>query len=453
MTGTAAGVPPHPGRIALLVLLLAVLAGGLTACDPCFGTLDCRVEPRIVAEGQLVVLMTGTPAEGVLVEFVQTGAVDGVPDTLVATTDSEGRFRFEHPAPGREPIHGKLVFHPPAPIAKYAYSVEGVTIVPTDIRGDKRFLGTWGVGPIRVDPRIYHVGELFDRATGGAPPAGTKVEFRQTGGVELTRSSVTVTPDATGRFLLNVRAKEEGAVEGFLVVRPPAPFDPDTVRGLRLETTVARDSVAFLGRWGVGPRLVYVAELFDRATGGPAAGIEVVFRRTGGIRVEPDTFTVRTNERGAFVLELSPADEGELIGELEIRPPAPYRQEVVPVRLTTTHKDGEVRFLGRWGVGFNLAYVGEIVRREDYGAMPGVEVEFRRTGGIRVEPDTLTVKTDENGRFLLAPRPLEEGEVLGQLIIRPPAPFAELRVPEVRLSTSVQDGEVRFLGVWAIERP
>jgi len=52
----------------------------------------------------------------------------------------------------------------------------------------------------------------------------------------------------------------------------------------------------------------------------------------------------------------------------------------------------------------------------------GISVEFERTGGVAASPDTFTVQTNDAGRFPLITTPLAVGNLVGNLIVRPPAP-------------------------------
>ena len=120
---------------------------------------------------------------------------------------------------------------------------------------------------------------------------------------------------------------------------------------------------------------------------------------------------------------------------------------------------GDLKSLGVWGVGPlpvapHISYVGELHYADTGARAIGVAVEFRRTGGIAVEPDTLLQRTDASGRFalFLKPTPSQDGEVVGEVLVRPPPPYASITIPDVRLPTLRGGNDIRFLGVWTIPR-
>ena len=79
--------------------------------------------------------------------------------------------------------------------------------------------------------------------------------------------------------------------------------------------------------------------------------------------------------------------------------------------------------LPRLGIGPSLEYAGAFHKRATLQPMPGVRVEFRRTGGIPVQPETFTAVTDGNGVFTFPLVPLANGtEGLGAWVRATPRP-------------------------------
>lgn len=426
--------------IPTLPTLLLVAAG---CDDPCFGVAACVGEPRISYEGQLVRHWGGHPVEGVAVRFARVGGVEVESDTFTVTTGVDGRFTLEVGAEEAGEVVADIEVTPPT---RAAYVVPGMRFRTRDRRGDGDVLPRWV-----VDPYFPYVGELYFRPT-GEPLRGARVELRRTGGTAVPVEVWEAETDQAGRFsiLTHVYPPIPGEMEAELTVTLPAPYGRSVVPGIRLATTHVVDDETRVARWGVGPSLAYFGELFARADLRRLEGVEVEFRRTGGIPVQPEHFVVRTDAGGRFPFPVTPLASGELRGELTVRPAPPALPFTETVRVSTFDTDGG-RLFGIWGVGPHLPYAGLVYL--DGVAVEGVEVEFRRTGGIRIEPERFTTRSTSYGAFPLGAVPLEVGEVIGELTIRPPAPFEVLVVPDVRLATTEEDLVGVVIGNWNLPRP
>jgi hypothetical protein len=148
------------------------------------------------------------------------------------------------------------------------------------------------------DPRIDAEGTLIWHID-GAPAQGVRVEFRPDGPTSFPLDTLRAESDAAGRFRFSAPASGTGTVDGTIVFHPPEPYPHFVfgVAGIRIAPLRVSGDRQFLGSWGVGPlpgppHISYVGELFYAATGERAEGIEVEFRRSGGIAVVPDTFVV-----------------------------------------------------------------------------------------------------------------------------------------------------------------
>ncbi len=190
-----------------------------------------------------------------------------------------------------------------------------------------------------------------------------------------------------------------------------------------------------------------------------AEGVRVEFRpASGGDSIAPATAV--SGENGVFTFDMPASGAAPVSGDLVFFPPAPFegfvfnagRVTIAPIRVRA-----DVRALGLYGVGPlpgppHISYVGELRYADSGERAAGVEVEFRRTGGIPVRPDTTIVRTDQFGRFplFLEPVPRQDGEVTGTILVRPRAPYEAFTIPEVRMPTRRGVNDIRLLGVWEI---
>jgi hypothetical protein len=311
-------------------------------------------------------------------------------------------------------------------------------------------------GTFACEPtQILYEGMLRDQRT-EEPLADTPIRFLRREGVALSADTLTAVTDAAGRFRLQASAAASGVVAGDLYVMPSEQAGYIHVRTLSLATTSVRGDVRYVEVLLVPPRISQVGELRWRASRTPATGVRIEFRRTGGVPTLEEVFEHTSNEHGRFIIVLTALTDGEVVGDLVLQPPPPFRTEVVRgLRLTTRREEDFLEFAGVWGLGLHISYRGELVWLRDWTPAQGVEVEFRRTAGIELVQERIMIRTDDNGNFVVQAAPLneQEGEVVGELIIRPPPPLEPVVVPGLRLSTSAVDGELRFLGRWAIGEP
>ncbi|GLC27465.1 hypothetical protein [Roseisolibacter agri] len=386
---------------------------------------------------------TNRPLVGATVEFRRTGGVLLSTPVFTAATDANGRVLLR-PVPQTEAAGeavGDLTVRGGGLAAPFV--IRGVRL-PVYDSDELRFLGVLGIGIQAVA-----AGELVYRGD-RSPLADAQVTFTRTGGVAATPATVQTRSTSDGRFGLTLLADSTGDVIGDLTVSRGGPAAPVTFRGVRVRAS-ADDSVRFLGRFGVGQQLSYAGQLVQRATGAAAAGWSVSFRRTGGIALRADTFTVRTLDWGGFALSPDTREEGTVEGVLTARAPGDTRDVPIgSVRLSTFDADS-VRFAGQFRVGPSLLYVGE-VQASDGSPVVGARIEFRRTGGIAVAESLLVETSNAAGRFRLAPTPLASGEVIGDLRIVPPAPLRDTVFTGVRLPTFETD-EVRLRDVWRLAPP
>lgn len=387
---------------------------------------------------------TNQPLVGADVEFRRTGGVLLMRDVVTGRTGAGGRVLLA-PAPQTEAagdVIGDVTVRGGGLATPFV--VRGVRLSVYD-SDELRFYGVLGTGVQAVG-----AGELVFRGD-RSPLANAEVTFTRTGGVAATPATSIARSGSDGRFGFTLLADSAGDIVGDLTVNRGAPAAPVTFRGVRLRAA-ADDSVRFIGRFGVGQQLSYAGQLVQRATGAPAAGWSVSFRRTAGIALRADTFTVRSLDWGGFALSPDTREEGTVEGVLTARAPGSDRDVPVgTVRLATFDADS-VRFAGAFRVGPSLLYVGELRRADDGAPVAGARIEFRRTGGIAVAESVLVETSNASGRFRLAPTPLAIGEVVGDLRVFPPAPLRDTVFTGVRLPTFESD-EVRLRDVWRLAPP
>jgi hypothetical protein len=324
-----------------LSLLLLVLTA---ACDPCAGIGAC-VEPQVRYTGLVTSLFPDLPARGVRVEFVRTAGVELLDGKIVTVADSAGNFVLEGRTRDEGVVTGELTFFPPSPIRPV--TVRGVEMSTARAPGELRRLGTW-----RIEyPFFAYGGRLFHRNNGAPFGDSTRVEFRRTGGIPIYPDTFVVYTDSLGRFPLRPKTTVTGEVTGDLLVHRLPPFQSLVVRGVRLSTfTIPRlDSIIPVP---VGIGLPYSALLQWQATGRAAAGVQVQFRRTGGVRMLPDPYVTRTDQFGTVILSPAPLEAGELVGDLVVQLPAPRGEVVVArgLRLTTVDDARPTQFIGFFAI-------------------------------------------------------------------------------------------------------
>lgn len=302
-------------------------------------------------------------------------------------------------------------------------------------------------------PQIRYEGELT-RQYSEAPADGIRVEFVRTGGVALEEAVIVAETNRDGLFHLHGRALASGEVVGDLFFYPPPPLARVQVEDVRLTTAEAAGELRFAGSWSIPfPYLPYEVHFYERGTRQPAAGLEVEFRRTGGIRVEPDTFRVTTNPWGTVKLRPLTREVGELLGELVVHPLPPYRSYTIPnLRMATFGLPRLDSTLISTGVGPHMPYAGLLVR-EDGAGISNMKLEFRRTGGVPMHPDPFPTSTDFYGTFWINPVPLAAGAVEGELIVTEPGEEAGRVAAVLRLDALDVDIGVHHLGYFTLPRP
>jgi hypothetical protein len=307
--------------------------------------------------------------------------------------------------------------------------------------------GSVGCGAERMSLRV--------EVLGGAertPVEGVRVQVARTGGAHLGRDTLTGTTGPDGSLVLETSMDGPSATAD-VVVTPPAPYLPDTLRDVRLSATGSGNT---LGLALAAPR-VYTASLLNlylRANNAPLGAAAVEFRRTGGPAIVENPYTATSNEGGQVWITPVVVERGQaVVGDLVARTPAgvTWRHTGLDLPLVASPQDYRVQ---RVGVGPSLSYWGRILAVGDSTPLEGATVSFHQTGGIAATPVDFTVVTNLYGSFAFQMHALsvaQEGEVVGDLTIVPPAPYARTTVVGVRLPTFDTD-EFRHAGDWPVPR-
>lgn len=427
------------------VAFLVAVAG----CDPCSGVAACgATSPRVAIDGQIVRAEDGRGADGVRIDVVRTGGIPIAEDSASTVTRDGGHWHVEIPTTTAGDVLVDVRVIPPSP--GHAYTVHGVRVSTVDREGEARLLERWV-----VDPYFASAADLFIRMS-NQPAVNLPVVFRRTSGVSLLGPSVRdslvmLSTDIFGRvqlFFYNAFPVDTGSVVGDLTVRLPDPLGTTAIRGVRLTPTHIYREQPSLSRFGVGPNLDYVAFIFDRATGRPAPGVEMMFRRVGGIPVSLDTMTRTSDENGRVHFTTWPLAAGQVIADITLRHPRGTPERFRDTLSTFDADNARVHAI--WTAGPYLPYFG--VAYAFGRPIEGMPVRVRRTGGIDVTPADTVVRTSATGVVVLGPVPQATGEVVFELTFTPPPPYRAFMLRNVRLSTLQQDvPQGRVVWVWNFE--
>ena len=442
-------------KVRVLTMMVAALAAGsLAACEPCDGVVGCGSgAPRFAVEGRILDPWDGRPIGNTVVTVVRRGGIALADDSIRVRTDGDGRFELSVDA--EEPGEAIVDVTIASPISYDApYTVRGLRLRTTEERGEGIVLRPW-------TSRLHfpYSAELYYRFKRDSLAANVPLEIRRVGGAAWYGNGVVndvyrTGTDAFGRVPLFADSAYASSNEDLIVditATLAAPFGQTTNRNVRLTPSHEYKPPMRVPRLGIGPSLEYAGAFHKRATLQPMPGVRVEFRRTGGIAVQPDRFTAITDANGIFTFPLVPLAEGTLLGELLVTPPAPDVPFTLPVVIPTLHDD-QGRLFGRWGIGPHLLYYGRIVAGQV--GVANVDVELRRTGGVAVEPAIFVARTDAQGYFPMSPVPLANGELVADLHVRPAAPYTAFIVRGLRLPTSVDDvSSARPFGTWDLLSP
>jgi hypothetical protein len=332
------------GSRRLLFMAVAATALLVTACDPCAGVVGCNTGVAAPVEGRIVETVSGRPINGATVTIVTSSG-----ERLTAVTGDDGDWRVVASAgEGDRPVIDVVIAPPGAP----SYRVTGIELQTFSRRGEANVLGSWV-----NKPNFPVLGEVHIRGTPDARLSDATVRFTRTGGAQLAGEFdgvYTTGTNTAGHFIFlgrDVFAAGEGPVVGTLEISR-ANTVTSVYENLALSPSYLFRDPWRVARFGAGPSLEWLVEFRSTVDGSVVAGVEMEFRRTGGVNITPQSYiAVSTNHGHAALSGIRPAAEGIVVGDMHVRPPPPASPYVVVgLELATFNHDGG-RFLGRWGVG------------------------------------------------------------------------------------------------------
>lgn len=161
-------------------------------------------------------------------------------------------------------------------------------------------------------------------------------------------------------------------------------------------------------------------EIIEFRSGEGVAGVELSFRRTGGVQLIDPEESVTTGANGMYDYRAKAREPGSVTFSVTVTPPAPFPGYTVQdITITTSAVKGEGQPLGRWLANPYFAFVGEVQMLHTREAVRnGGTVEFVRRGGVDIVPDSILTYLDPYGRFFFNPDPLGAGDVIFDLIFK-----------------------------------
>lgn len=393
-------------------------------------------QPYFAFLGEVHRRFIGSPVVGT-VEIKRVGGASLANNDITLQSDAFGRFYVEYAASSADSLIANVTITAPGLSAPAVF--QG-TALPIIWRDQVPFVNrVFTIGP-SLAYAVQAINRGLDRGVPGIPFTWTR-----TGGIATTPTSLAGVSNEVGLFSLQTLPSGEGTVTGDIVMTPLAPYAPQTFRGVTMQT-FDNDSMRFLASYRFGQEAHYVGELFNRATGALLQpGVAVDFVPTGGVAAQPRTASSNTD--GRFLIAPYTDQIGVITGDLHVHYLPPRAPEVITGLSLQTYEDDSLRYLGRWGVGPSLLWVGELRRSDTNDPIVGAQVTFQRTAGIAVTPDPLHSVSIAGGRFSLNLLPSTDGEVDGNLTVHAP-PLRDTTFA-ITLPTFLSD-EVRLRAVYKI---
>ena len=410
---------------AVVVPLLIFVAG----CEPCAGTNVCAPAAKVDLIGQIVDAATGAPAAGVQVSVSLSNG-----DQATATTGGDGSWEVATDVRGSDSLSATITVAAPG---HAGYTVPPFQVALSTRRGDATLLGAW------FDvPHARHMATLLHD---GVPLAGAEVNFAPTGGVAVT-GTFSGSTNSDGTFTLDLTGDQLGNAVGNLTVSQGSLDHPAVFGGYTIPLDYHYRVAAPQATYNVGSILVYGAQAFNRGTGQHVQGVAVNWTRTGGIATTPAVINTTTDATGFFLLDMTPAADGETIGTLTFTPPNGSATSYPNLHLAT-YDSTSYRYLGNFGYGQRWAWAIELWRNDSLKQARGVPVTFRRTGGIAIDPDSLQLVTGSDGRIEVRAAVTDTGYVDGEITVHPATGPARL-ITGIHLHTFAGDS-LGFAGVFS----
>lgn len=309
-----------------------------------------------------------------------------------------------------------------------------------------------GLSSCVTSPRLTVEGRIVEAATGGSVDHVLVALVTDGAG---RHDSIATTTDVRGFYQLSVPMQSSGPVAFDMVVSPPE-GPTYRVAALHAEASDRAGDAADLGLWVSDPYFEIAGEVILRAQRDVRVpNTPVTFVRTGGAELTGPGWTstgfhsmtdgsgrVRLFGYTVFPSTLTPVT-GQLTAQLFFGP------STEPVTLTPTYEFRPAPFVQQIPVGPTMVYQIGVYNRATVVGVPGVRVDFQRTGGVETAPPTTSGVSDAGGTFLLNIRPLTFGTVIGDLTIHAPPPSATYIVHDVQFPVMDTDS-VRFFGSYGV---
>ena len=426
-----------------------LLAAG---CDPCSGISGCNAHPHVGVSGQLLNDTTGRPERGATIDLIRVSGAPVESDSLRTTTDGDGFFALDVRASETGAVIADIVVRPKS---GPGYRARSVRISTTTRGGDAFALPPWSSIPHTTD-----FGEIFRRGGARETVANVDIQFRRTGGVafnDLSSGVYSVTTSATGFFPLfgdELHPIDAGDVIGDLTIFLPTPPGPSVHRDFRVRSSPEFRHNAIITRIGAGPSLDYLIHVRLRARPDLGAeGVEVDFARTGGIGIDPPNWSASTDGSGNVIFRSRATSAGIVTGDITIKPKASWKTYTLTSREFSTF-DADSLILAV-DVGVGPGFPQYLIIRANGVPLKGARVDVQRVSGIDLVSPHLSAATNDSGIVYLHLEPKTEGDILADITVAPPAPYAPFTVRGVRLTAL--DAEVpggrTLLGDWDVTKP
>jgi len=395
---------------------------------------------RPTARFQAVVLYRGKPLVGASVTFIPAPGVIARSLAGPGTVNGSGIFELQLEGQDLGTLTGTL-------------RIESAFVRVTEIQGFTIPLAyKWALpvpnGSIAVGGQVAYGGLILHRGT-GERRAGVPVEFQRTGGV-VTAEAVSRTVTGENGFfridfvplVADIDPLKGSEVIGDLVIRPVG--QPETRhRTVRLpvyDSTFIRS----LGSFSYGESWNWTVELFNRGSQSLLPNTIAEFRQISGVAITPSVFQGRTGADSRFELRANVRDTGTVVGDVFVTLPGQTSRKVRTLELRTKPNDS-LYFGGRIAVGEQWAWALELWRHDRLTTAPGVDVEFRQTGGLAISPSVIRTRTDAGGRIELRALVNDTGTVVGDLLVSPVGE-APRTLSNIKLRTFDGD-DLRFGGI------
>lgn len=419
-------------RLGFAVVVPFALA--VAGCDPCAGTVACSTSPQVTLSGTIVDHGTGVAVSGARIDVQVTGS-GGSSAMASAITSQDGAWQVTIDAPTGPSLEAQIAVTSPG---QPAYTVLAIPVRSSTRRGEATVLGLWNdVLAVRF------LGTLIYQ---GVPLAGAQVHFAPQSEAGLTLAQHDATSNAAGIFELDFAGRQPEPIVGLLTVTHPNLSHSAALPGFSILLDYHFGIPTPRTTVPVGSILAYGGEVIFRGTGEKTANVGVEFVRTGGIETTPDHTSTTSNAAGFFEIDLTPATDGEVIGDLTLRPPAGTAAVYKNVHLAT-YDSVALRSFGVWAFGDAWAWAVELWRNDSLKPAPGVGAQFVRTGGVALASDTISGLTaGADGRIELRSSVSDTGFVNGNVIVFPTVGPPRV-ITGLRLHTNPDD-QLHFAGVF-----